>query len=70
MEEVGHVVLFLSSSTFAKALDEEDGLEHPQIWLCREASISKDLGADVVVYANLYSCKLTLTKQKAALTAN
>jgi len=53
MEQVPCVVLHLTSSVLAKALDEEDSLERPEIGLRREAGVGRDLGSDVVVYADL-----------------
>ena len=53
VEEVGHVVLLLSSSALAKALDEQDCLQHPQIRLGRKASIGKDLRSQNIVDAHL-----------------
>jgi hypothetical protein len=53
VEEVGHVVLLLPSSALAKALDEQDCLQHPQIRLGREPSIGKDLGSQNIVDTHL-----------------
>jgi hypothetical protein len=55
MEEVRHVVLLLSSSALAEALDQQDGLQYPEVRLSREAAASEDLWAKYIMNAHLSS---------------
>jgi hypothetical protein len=70
VEEVRHFVLLLSCSTLSEALNKENGLEHPKIWLSGEASIGEDLWSEVVVDANLQLFSKRHLKDRGRLTAS
>jgi hypothetical protein len=53
MKKMRHVMLLLTCPTLPKALNKQDSLQHPQVWLCRETSIGEYLWPDVVVDADL-----------------
>lgn len=53
VEEVRHVVLLLPSSTLAKAFNQQDGLQHPQVRFGREPSICEDLRSQNIMDAHL-----------------
>jgi hypothetical protein len=53
VEEVGHIVLLLPSSALAKAFDEQNCLQHPQVRFGREPSICEDLRSQNIMDAHL-----------------
>lgn len=60
MEKMRHIVLFLPCPAFPKALNEQDGLEYPQIRFGRKPGIGEDLRSKHIVdtYLGRVSCNL------------